>query len=56
MMFIPATVGIVECIGEVKAVLVPFLLIIAVSTILVMIVTGRMAQWVMQSKEAKEEK
>ena len=56
MMFIPATVGIVECIVEVKAVLVPFLLIIAVSTILVMIVTGRMAQWVMQSKEAKEEK
>lgn len=43
MMFIPATVGIVESIAEVRAVLLPFLVIIAVSTILVMIVTGRMA-------------
>ena len=40
MMFIPATVGIVECIGEVKAVLVPFLIIIGISTLLVMAVTG----------------
>ncbi|MDY3231196.1 MAG: CidA/LrgA family protein [Clostridiaceae bacterium] len=46
MMFIPATVGIVESFGEVKKVLVPFLVIIAVSTILVMIVTGHIAQWV----------
>ena len=46
MMFIPATVGIVESFGEVKKVLVPFLVIIAVSTILVMIVTGNIAQWV----------
>ena len=54
MMFIPATVGIVESIAEVRAVLVPFLVIIAVSTVLVMIVTGRMAQWVMGRKEAKQ--
>lgn len=53
MMFIPATVGIVECIGEVRMVLVPFLLIIAVSTVLVMVVTGRMAEWVMGRREAK---
>ena len=46
MMFIPATVGIVESFGEVKKVLVSFLVIIAVSTILVMIVTGHIAQWV----------
>ena len=45
MMFIPATVGIVECIGEVRAVLVPFLIIIGISTLLVMAVTGCMAQW-----------
>ena len=55
MMFIPATVGIVESIAEVRAVLLPFLVIIAVSTILVMIVTGRMAQWVMGRREAKQE-
>ena len=35
-----------ESFGEVKKVLVPFLVIIAVSTILVMIVTGNIAQWV----------
>ena len=55
MMFIPATVGIVECIGEVKAVLVPFLIIIGISTLLVMAVTGCMAQWVMGRKHSREE-
>ena len=55
MMFIPATVGIVECIGEVKAVLLPFLIIIAVSTILVMAVTGCMAQWVMGRNGSEKE-
>ena len=56
MMFIPATVGIIECIDQVKAVLIPFLIIIGVSTLLVMGVTGRMAQWVMRKQEEKEEK
>lgn len=55
MMFLPAIVGIVTCIGQVKAILVSFLLIIAVSTVLVMIVTGRMAQWVMGQRKAKGE-
>ena len=55
MMFIPATVGIVECIGEVRAVLVPFLIIIGISTLLVMAVTGCMAQWVMGRKHSGEE-
>lgn len=55
MMFIPATVGIVECMGEVKAVILPFLVIIAVSTLLVMAVTGRMAQWVMGRDQSEEE-
>ena len=56
MMFIPATVGIIERIDQVKAVLIPFLIIIGVSTLLVMGVTGRMAQWVMRKQEEKEEK
>ena len=55
MMFIPATVGIVECIGEVRAVMVPFLIIIGISTLLVMAVTGCMAQWVMGRKHSGEE-
>ena len=41
MMFVPATVGILECANELKAVLIPFLIIIAVSTVVVMIVTGK---------------
>lgn len=53
MMFIPATVGIVECIGEVKAVLVPFLItVIGISTLGLMAVTGCMAQWVMGRKHS----
>ena len=49
MMFIPATVGIVECIGEVKAVLVPFLIIIGISTLLLIAFTGCMSHWVLGS-------
>lgn len=56
MMFIPATVGIVECMGEVKAVFIPFLVIIAVSTLLVMGVTGIMAQWVTGRTGSEEER
>lgn len=54
MMFIPATVGIVKSFGELKAVLVPFLAIIAASTLLVMIVTGKMAQWIIGRSRGEE--
>ena len=56
MMFVPATVGILECANELKAVLIPFLIIIAVSTVVVMIVTGKVAQFMMESAEKKKEK
>ena len=57
MMFIPATVGIITCVEELKAVLVPFLVIISISTVFVMVVTGKMAQWIMERKtpDKKEE-
>lgn len=57
MMFIPATVGIITCVEELKAVLVPFLIIISISTVFVMVITGKMAQWIMEQKssEKKEE-
>lgn len=51
MMFIPATVGIITCWAELQEVIAPFLVIIAVSTVLVMVVTGRIAQWVMGDKK-----
>jgi len=47
MMFVPATVGILECADELKAVLIP---------VVVMIVTGKVAQFMMESAEKKKEK
>ena len=44
------------CANELKAVLIPFLIIIAVSTVVVMIVTGKVAQFMMESAEKKKEK
>ena len=44
IMFIPATVGIMTSVEQLKQMLIPLCVIIAVSTILIMIVTGRVAQ------------
>ena len=44
VMFIPAGVGLMESWGELKAVLVPVLVITLVSTIVVMVVSGRVTQ------------
>ncbi len=55
MMFIPATVGIMKCADELKAVMAPFLIIISLSTVAVLIVTGRMAQWMMGRKDGERE-
>lgn len=46
-MFIPAGVGIIRYLDQVKAVGIPYLLINVVSTIIVFIVTGKTAQVVM---------
>ena len=48
-MFIPAGVGLMESWGELKAVLVPVLVITLVSTIVVMIVSGRVTQAVIRT-------
>ena len=48
VMFIPAGVGLLESWGELKAVLVPVLVITLVSTIVVMIVSGRVTQAVIR--------
>ena len=52
IMFVPACVGIMESFEELRAVLVPFLVIVLVSTVLVFGVTGRMAQWIIRRKGA----
>ena len=48
VMFIPAGVGLMEAWGELKAVLVPVLVITLVSTIVVMVVSGRVTQAVIR--------
>ena len=48
VMFIPAGVGLMESWGELKAVLVPVLVITLVSTIVVMVVSGRVTQAVIR--------
>lgn len=48
VMFIPAGVGLMESWCELKAVLVPVLVITLVSTIVVMIVSGRVTQAVIR--------
>lgn len=48
VMFIPAGVGLMESWGELKTVLVPVLVITLVSTIVVMVVSGRVTQAVIR--------
>lgn len=55
-MFIPAAVGLLVVWPELKKVLLPVLVITVVSTVLVMGITGRIAQNVMVWKRRKEEK
>lgn len=53
MMFIPATVGLMEYTEQIKEVFVPFAIIVAVSTVAVMAVTGRTAQAVIRFQERR---
>ncbi len=51
MMFLPAAVGIMAATDVLFPVLLPYIVIIVVSTILVMTVTGRMAQFILKRTE-----
>ena len=51
VMFIPAGVGLMESWGELKAALVPVLVITLVSTIVVMVVSGRVTQAVIRMEK-----
>ena len=50
-MFIPAAVGLIVTWSVLKAMLVPVLVITCITTVFVMVVTGRTAQAVMHLKE-----
>lgn len=55
IMFIPPTVGIMACVKEVKAMLVPLFVISALTTLLIMAVTGKVSQFILR-RSKKEEK
>lgn len=48
VMFIPAAVGIISCVDELKKMAAPLLAACLVTTVLVMAVTGRTAQFVIR--------
>lgn len=54
LMFIPAAVGVMSVTDILLPVLVPYLVIIAASTVLVMVVTGIVASFVLKGSEKKE--
>lgn len=54
IMFIPATVGIMASVEEIKQMLIPLCVISVVSTLLVMSVTGWVTQWIIRKQ--KDEK
>lgn len=56
LMFIPAAVGLLESWGVLKPVLLPVAVILAVTTIVVMAVTGRVTQFVIRLDKRKKER
>ena len=54
VMFIPAAVGLIEIITDMKGALLPIAGVIVLTTIIVMAVTGRTAQWIMEREAAKK--
>ena len=55
MMFLPAMVGIMECVDMILENVLPFVLILVISTLAVMCVTGWVSQWMMREKAEKKE-
>lgn len=55
LMFIPAGVGILVSYDQLKSMLVPFCVIVFVTTILVMVITGKVTDFFMGRKEKKED-
>lgn len=53
LMFIPAMVGLMEYAAQIREVLIPFAIVIAVSTVAVMVVTGRVAETVIRFQDRR---
>ena len=54
VMFIPPTVGIMASVEEMKQMLVPLIVISALTTLLIMAVTGWVSQAIIRKKKARE--
>lgn len=54
VMFIPAAVGLLEIITDMKGALLPVAGVIVLTTIIVMAATGRTAQWIIEREAAKK--
>ena len=54
VMFIPAAVGIIDKIEELKAVMIPMLIITFVTTFIVMSITGVTAEWIIKRHKKGE--
>ena len=54
VMFIPAAVGLIEIITDMRGALLPIAGVIVLTTIIVMAVTGRTAQWIIQREAGKK--
>lgn len=55
VLFIPAAVGLIESYGEMQAFLVPLVVICLISTVVVMAVTGKVAEWMIGSGKRNKE-
>lgn len=53
IMFVPATVGIMASVDALKEMLLPICVITVVSTVLIMIVTGRVSQHIIRGQKTK---
>lgn len=56
VLFIPASVGLMESYRDMQNVLLPIVLICVVSTVVVMAVTGKTAQWALRKRVSQETK
>ncbi|MGN0351127.1 MAG: CidA/LrgA family protein [Roseburia sp.] len=54
LMFIPAGVGLLEAWGDLKPICVQVVVIMVVSTIVVMGISGRVTQWVIRSERKRK--
>ena len=53
IMFIPASVGLIAYWEQLQPFLIPVIVITVISTILVMITTGKVTDWILMTKEDK---